>query len=308
MKWLKPVYFLVKCPFPWRLGSLFQLWLAGRYTGRQADIWDYCARLPASGNENYSPSDFHRTELLDVALHTRHETGSASQCLFNSASHMHLWAQWVPWPLALHTAKSETGISNFTSTNGKAGVFLFVFFFFSNLEAKLFIIVRQPLTPLPEEKPVLNHFQCHTVFVCLFVFLSRSVSETNRSDDRLFSWGLPKGKKRKHWGMSQGWLKCYRCYLAHVIRGKGVSADIASVSQWTPFIPESQLMLLDGGRTACLQSASGNREKPPDIPNSDEGSPNDQVTEVTVRSTNVRKFLRMYFWSKWNKCTYLLLI
>lgn len=81
--------------------------------------------------------------------------------------------------------------------------------------------------------------------------------------------------------MSQGWLKCYRCYLAHVIRGKGVSADIASVSQWTPFIPESQLMLLDGGRTACLQSASGNREKPPDIPNSDEGSPNDQVTEVS---------------------------
>lgn len=69
--------------------------------------------------------------------------------------------------------------------------------FFSNQEAKLFIIVRQPLTPLPEEKPVLNHFQCHTVFVCLFVFLSRSVSETNHSDDRLFSWGLPKGKKKK---------------------------------------------------------------------------------------------------------------
>lgn len=73
----------------------------------------------------------------------------------------------------------------------------FIRFFFSNQEAKLFIIVRQPLTPLPEEKPVLNHFQCHTVFVCLFVFLSRSVSETNHSDDRLFSWGLPKGTKKK---------------------------------------------------------------------------------------------------------------
>lgn len=114
--------------------------------------------------------------------------------------------------------------------------------FFSNQEVKLFIIVHQPLTPLPEEKPVLNHFQVHT-FVCLFVFLSRSVSETNRSDDRLFSWG----EKRKHWGMSQGWLKCYRCYLAHVIRGKGVNADFASVSQWTSFNPESQLMLSDGG-------------------------------------------------------------
>lgn len=259
-----------------------------------------------------TPACFWQWELFPLRLPQNWTAGCSppysSWDRFNSASHMHLWAQWVPWPLALHTAESETGISNFTSTNGKAGVFLFVFFFFSNQEAKLFIIVRQPLTPLPEEKPVLNHFQCHTVFVCLFVFLSRSVSETNRSDDRLFSWGLPKGKKRKHWGMSQGWLKCYRCYLAHVIRGKGVSADIASVSQWAPFIPESQLMLLDGGRTACLQSASGNREKPPDIPNSDEGSPNDQVTEVTVRSTNVRKFLRMYFWSKWNKCTYLLLI
>lgn len=209
------------------------------------------------------------------------------------------------WPFILPKVRLEFQILQ--APMGKQ-VFFYSFFFFSNQEAKLFIIVRQPLTPLPEEKPVLNHFQCHTVFVCLFVFLSRSVSETNRSDDRLFSWGLPKGKKRKHWGMSQGWLKCYRCYLAHVIRGKGVSADIASVSQWTPFIPESQLMLLDGGRTACLQSASGNREKPPDIPNSDEGSPNDQVTEVTVRSTNVRKFLRMYFWSKWNKCTYLMLI
>lgn len=194
MKWLKPVYFLVKCPFPWRLGSLFQLWLAGRYTGRQADIWDYCARLPASGNENYSPSDFHRTELLDVALHTRHETGSASQCLFNSASHMHLWAQWVPWPLALHTAESETGISNFTSTNGKAGVFLFVFFFFSNLEAKLFIIVRQPLTPLPEEKPVLNHFQCHTVFVCLFFWAGLLVKPTAVMTG-CFPEGFQRGKK-----------------------------------------------------------------------------------------------------------------
>lgn len=210
------------------------------------------------------------------------------------------------WPFILPKVRLEFQILQ--APMGKQVFFYSFFFFFPNQEAKLFIIVRQPLTPLPEEKPVLNHFQCHTVFVCLFVFLSRSVSETNRSDDRLFSWGLPKGKKRKHWGMSQGWLKCYRCYLAHVIRGKGVSADIASVSQWTPFIPESQLMLLDGGRTACLQSASGNREKPPDIPNSDEGSPNDQVTEVTVRSTNVRKFLRMYFWSKWSKCTYLLLI
>lgn len=305
MKWLKPVYFLVKCPFPWRLGSLFQLWLAGRYTGRQADIWDYCARLPASGNENYSPSDFHRAELLDVALHTRHETGSASQCLFNSASHMHLWAQWVPWPLALHTAESETGISNFTSTNGKAGVFLFVFFFKPG--SKAFYNCSPAFNAATWRETSFKSFSVSYGF-CLFVFLSRSVSETNHSDDRLFSWGLPKGGKRKHWGMSQGWLKCYRCYLAHVIRGKGVSADIASVSQWTPFIPESQLMLLDGGRTAYLQSASGNREKPPDIPTSDEGSPNDQVTEVTVRSTNVRKFLLMYFWSKWNKCSYLLLI
>lgn len=122
---------LLPCQMPFSLKTgLFVSAVISWQIYRQADIWDYCARLPASGNENYSPSDFHRTELLDVALHTRHETGSASQCLFNSASHMHLWAQWVPWPLALHTAESETGISNFTSTNGKAGVFLFVFFFF----------------------------------------------------------------------------------------------------------------------------------------------------------------------------------
>lgn len=298
---------LLPCQMPFSLKTgLFVSAVISWQIYRQADIWDYCARLPASGNENYSPSDFHRTELLDVALHTRHETGSASQCLFNSASHMHLWAQWVPWPLALHTAESETGISNFTSTNGKAGVFLFVFFFFKP-GSKAFYNCSPAFNAATWRETSFKSLSVSYGF-CLFVFLSRSVSETNRSDDRLFSWGLPKGKKRKHWGMSQGWLKCYRCYLAHVIRGKGVSADIASVSQWTPFIPESQLMLLDGGRTACLQSASGNREKPPDIPNSDEGSPNDQVTEVTVRSTNVRKFLRMYFWSKWNKCTYLLLI
>lgn len=184
-----------------------------------------------------------RAELLDVALHTRHETGTASQCLFNSASHTHLWAQWVPWPLALHTAETETGIWNFTSTNGKAGVV-----FFSNQEAKLFIIVRQPLTPLPEEKPVLNHFQSQTFFIVCF-FSEQVCYWNQRSNDRLLSWGLPKGKKRNHSGMSQRWLKCYRCYLAHVIRGKGVNADIASVSQWTPFIPESHLMLLDGGLT-----------------------------------------------------------
>lgn len=194
MEWLKPVYFLVKCPFPWRLGSLFQLWLAGRYTGRQADIWDYCARLPASGNENYSPSDFHRAELLDVALHTRHETGSASQCLFNSASHMHLWAQWVPWPLALHTAESETGISNFTSTNGKAGVFLFVFFFKPG--SKAFYNCSPAFNAATWRETSFKSFSVSYGF-CLFVFLSRSVSETNHSDDRLFYWGLPKGGKKK---------------------------------------------------------------------------------------------------------------
>lgn len=43
-----------------------------------------------------------------------------------------------------------------------------VFWFFSNQEAKLFIIVRQPLTPLPEEKPVLNHFQSQTFFIVCF--------------------------------------------------------------------------------------------------------------------------------------------
>lgn len=148
------------------------------------------------------------------------------------------------WPFILPEGRLEFQILQ--APMGKQVVFFCSFF--SNQEVKLFIIVRQPLTPLPEEKPVLNHFQVHT-FVCLFVFLSRSVSETNRSDDRLFSWGLPKGKKRKHWGMSQGWLKCYRCYLAHVIRGKGVNADFASVSQWTSFNPESQLMLSDGGLT-----------------------------------------------------------
>lgn len=170
-----------------------------------------------------------RAELLDVALHTRHETGTASQCLFNSASHMHLWAQWVPWPLALHTAESEAGISNFTSTNGKAGVFLFVF---SNQEAKLFIIVRQPLTPLPEEKPVLNHFQCQTFFIVSVFFWAGLLVKPTAVMTGCFPEGFQRGKKRKHWGMSQGWLKCYRCYLAHVIRGKGVNADIASVSQW----------------------------------------------------------------------------
>lgn len=208
------------------------------------------------------------------------------------------------WPFILPKVRLEFQILQ--APMGKQ-VFFYSFFFFFKPGSKAFYNCSPAFNAATWRETSFKSLSVSYGF-CLFVFLSRSVSETNRSDDRLFSWGLPKGKKRKHWGMSQGWLKCYRCYLAHVIRGKGVSADIASVSQWTPFIPESQLMLLDGGRTACLQSASGNREKPPDIPNSDEGSPNDQVTEVTVRSTNVRKFLRMYFWSKWNKCTYLLLI
>lgn len=197
MKWLKPVYFLVKCPFPWRLGSLFQLWLAGRYTGRQADIWDYCARLPASGNENYFPSDFHRTELLDVALHTRHETGSASQCLFNSASHMHLWAQWAPWPLALHTAESETGISNFTSTNGKAGVFLFVFFFFFKPGSKAFYNCSPAFNAATWRETSFKSLSVSygfCLFVCLFFWAGLLVKPTAVMTG-CFPEGFQRGKK-----------------------------------------------------------------------------------------------------------------
>lgn len=106
-----------------------------------------------------------RAELLDVALHTRHETGTASQCLFNSASHTHLWAQWVPWPLALHTAETETGIWNFTSTNGKAGVLVFF-----KPGSKAFYNCSPAFNTATWRETSFKSLSVSNVFYCLFFF------------------------------------------------------------------------------------------------------------------------------------------
>lgn len=234
------------------------------------------------------------------SLRTRHEAGSARQCLFNSASHMHLWAQWVPWPLALHTAEREAGISNFTSTNGNAGVFLFIFF---KPGSKAFYNCSPAFNTATWRE---TSFKSLSVsYVCLFFWAGLLVKPS-----AVTTGCFPEAFQREKRESIEVWVRDDSSVTA-------VTWPTSSEEKvWTLILQAYRNEhLLTLSHSSCCQmvdshsqSASGNREKPPDIPNSDESVPNDQVTEVSVRSTNVRRFLLMYFWSKWNKLTYLLLI